>query len=155
MANKTSWVAGAGTFGAGFVAITGTEVNNLTAGNFAKGTVTAANGTDLNQFMDLSFELTAASAVTANDFVTVYLLPKNQGGTFGDNTSSGATSPASQYYVGSVVFVTAGTALHGQLNGIRLPPDDFIIGITNNTAVNLAAGGGTVYLRSYNQNLNA
>lgn len=155
MTSIGKWVAGAGSAGLTWTAITSTELNSAAAGAFKLGTVEVDNGTDLNLFMDLSGKITLASAATIGDYITLYLLPKNQDNTlYGSGESSGTTSPDSKYYIDRWTTTSTGTTLSGQTNRIIIPPGKFVLGVTNNCTPAFSATPGSVYYRVYNYNLN-
>jgi len=161
MANKTSWVAGAGVgltyTSAGFTAA---DFNSLANGSVVVASSAVTNGTALDQYADVSFIFTMGGTTTATSIFTLYVLPLNRdASTYGDGVANGSTAPVAGYFVSSVgvkTGVTSGNTVTGTFRGIVLPPGNFKFAIVNNTTVALnATAAATVEYRSYNENLNA
>jgi len=157
MANTTRWVIDtawtAATFTAG-------DLNSLASGGGALSTAAIANGTNLDQFMDVSFVLTVGGTTIVGSYLTVFLLPLNQdGSTYGDGyASSTSVQPTAQYAIGSVgvkVGVTTGNTVTGIITGANIPPGDFKLALGNNLTVALSSTASlTLKYRTYNINLN-
>lgn len=163
MANKTSWVAGAG------VGLTWTTVINssdmasmATANTVLSSVADIANGTNLDQFMDLSASLViSSSTIAAGANLAFWLYALNQdGSTYGDGQFTAGTAAAktptfSPCATMPLVAAASQTALLGFSQGIILPPGSFRLAIQNNSGFTLTSGTQTVKYRTYNQNLNA
>ena len=124
------------------VSLTAGDVNSLASGGGALSTTVIANGTGLDQFIDVSFVLTVGGTTTAASYITVYLLPLNQdGSTYGDGyASSTGSQPAAAYagpigQVGVKPGVTSGNTVTGSILFGNLPPGNFKLAIGNNLGV--------------------
>lgn len=157
MANTTRWV-----IDTAFTTVTFTagDLNSLASGGAALGTAAIANGTNLDQMMDVSFVVTVGGTTTAGSYLTLFLLPLNQdGSTYGDGyASSTSTQPSAGYGVGSIgvkVGVTSGSTVTGTFALINLPPGDCKLAFGNNLQVALSSTAAlTLKYRTYNTNLN-
>lgn len=171
MANKTSWVAGAG---AGLTWATLINSADMTAGHSGSTPIVTGeavlssvadidNATALDQFMDISASLVIASSTTvagANLAFWIYALNQDAS-TYGDNllaagVGSGTKTPSFAPCAIIPIFAAASqTTLIGFASGIILPPGKFRVAIQNNSGFTLTSGTQTVKYRTYNQNLNA
>jgi hypothetical protein len=170
MANKSSYSAGnLNTGNIAYQLAFGSEISTLANGSFAISSVAAFdNTTALDEFMDISVEATIASGftLTAGASFGFWLLALQGGGSnYGEGSTRLALGGASSTYVpvfpgiGGVQF-TAGavTALAGDLGGIALRPCKFVLGMQNQlvaTPSNPPLVSCSVWIRTYNQNLNA
>lgn len=116
------------------------------------------NGTTGSIFCDFSLVATAASNITANDYIGVYVYPRNEDDTsYGDGIFTAGTPsadlPSATYWVGNIIFPKATTALKGTLTRIILPPGYFSFLITAPASQNIsAANSSTQYqYRTYNR----
>lgn len=163
MANRTGWATGRGQ---GIVSW-GTLINTADMASMTNGqTVLSsvadiANGTNLDQFMDISYLLTIASstiAAGANFAFWPYYL--NQDGThYGDNQFTAGTpaslTPAVPGVSSHAIPAVAGTTtMYGTITGIVLRPGAFRFAMQNNCGFALTAGTQTVKYETYNQDLN-
>ena len=145
------------------VSLTAGDVNSLASGGGALSTTAIANGTNLDQFIDVSFVLTVGGTTTAASCITVYLLPLNQdGSTYGDGyVSSTSSQPAVGYagligQVGVKPGVTSGNTVTGSILFGNLPPGSFKLAIGNNLGVAFGTTAAvTLAYRTYNVNNNA
>ena len=157
MANTTRWVIDANWTAATFTA---SELTSQASGGGALSTSVVANGTALDQFIDVSFVVAVGATTVIGGFMTLFLLPLNQDGTtYGDGyASSGTTQPSSTYAIGSPgskIGVTSGNTITGIVTGVSLPPGDFKLAIGNNLTIALASTAAlTLKYRTYNINLN-
>jgi hypothetical protein len=152
------WIGGSGqglTYGDAFATA---NLNSLGSGNAIAGT-TIDNSTALDQFADISFNLGSAAFVAPN-YIAVYLYPLNKdASTFGDGavgtaSPGSAVTPASTYYVGTIVIVAATQVQEGTLRGIVLPPGQFKFVLWNQGGVAWNASGNTCQYRTYNRAVN-
>jgi hypothetical protein len=162
MANRTAWTAGnlfsSLAFNAAFNAA---DINSLPTGDSVLSSITPfANGTALDQFMDISIELTIAStAIAAGTNLGVWLaMQQEDGTTLGDGTLTAGTpaaiTPAWTPIAAIPLFASTRTTLIGSATGILLPPGAFALILQNNSGVTTAASGNVASIRTYNQSLN-
>jgi hypothetical protein len=162
MSNRTAWTAGNG---AGLTWTTGINSSDLVSianGKTVLSTVAdIANGTNLDQFMDVSVRCAIASSTIvagANLALWLYAL-LDDGATYGDGQLTAGTQAAitpTFAPCGAMPLVAAAsqTALVGFVQGIILPPGSFRLALQNNSGFALTSGTQTVKYRTYNQNLN-
>jgi|SRR5215469_4033743 len=162
MANRSAWIAGNGVGLTWSTAINSADMTSLANGSTVVSSVAdIANGTNLDQFMDLSAEcLIASSTIAAGAVLSfwIYALLDN-GSTYGDGnfvngTQKAATPAFPPTAVMPLVAAAAQTNLYGFAGGILLPPGSFRIAIQNNSGFAFTAGAQTVKYRTYNINLN-
>jgi hypothetical protein len=167
MTNRTAWTPGnlnpsAWTSNNGwFSAFNAADLNSLPLNDCVLSSVTPfANGTALDQFMDVSVQLTIAStAVAAGDDLPIWIAMVQQDGTtIGDGTFTAGTASANQpiwFPVASMpLFASTRTTLVASQSGILLPPGAFALIIANFGPATLASSGNACSIRTYNQNLN-
>jgi hypothetical protein len=120
-----------------------------------------ANGTNLDQFMDLSFVLVIASstiAAGANIAFWIYILQEDAS-SYGDaqftnGTAAAKTPTFAPCGIFPLVAAASQTNLVGNINGILIPPGSFRVACQNNSGFALTSGTQTVKYRTYNVNLN-
>jgi hypothetical protein len=162
MTSRTAWVAGNGqglTFG---TLINSADMASMTnAQTVVSSVADIANGTSLDQFMDISYLLAIASntiAAGANFAFWIYQL--NEDGThygdgqFTNGTAASLTPAFSPCAVVGIPAVATTTNMYGSAQGIIIPPGSFRVAIQNNSGFALTSGTQTVKYRTYNQNLN-
>lgn len=163
MTNRTSWVAGNGAGLTWSTAINSSDLASMSNGNTVLSTISdIANGTSLDQFMDVSVRCAIASntiAAGANLALWLYAL-LDDGSTYGDGqlvagTQAAKTPLFSPIGVIPLLAAASQTTLVGAVTGILLPPGSFRLALQNNSGFALTAGTQTVKYRTYNQNLNA
>lgn len=163
MANRTSWVAGNGV---GLTWTTGINSADLASMATAKTVLSSvadiANGTNLDQFMDVSVRCAiASSTIVAGANLALWLYPLlDDGSTYGDGqltAGTPATLTPTFAPCGVIPLIVAGSQVNlvGAVTGILLPPGSFRLALQNNSGFSLTAGTQTVKYRTYNQNLNA
>lgn len=163
MANRTAWTAGnlfsSLSFNAAFNAA---DINSLPNGSSVLSSVTAfANGTALDQFMDVSVELTIAStAIAAGANLGIWLaMLQEDGTTLGDGTlvagTDAAVTPVWAPIAAIPLFASTRTTLIGGVTGILIPPGSFALILQNNSGTVTASSGNACSIRTYNQALNA
>lgn len=163
MTSRTAWVAGNGqglTFG---TLINSADMTSLPNGSTVVSSVAdIANGTNLDQFMDISYLLViASSTIAAGANFSFWLYALNEDGThYGDgqftNGTQAALTPAfSPAAVGAIPAVATTTNMYGFLQGIIIPPGSFRVAIQNNSGFALTSGTQTVKYKTYNINLNS
>jgi hypothetical protein len=120
-----------------------------------------ANGTALDQFMDVSVRcLIASSTIAAGANLALWIYDLlDDGATYGDGqfvagTQKVATPTFPPCGVIPLVAAISQTNLIGYANAIIIPPGSFRLAIQNNSGFALTAGTQTVKYRTYNQNLN-
>lgn len=163
MANKTAWVAGSGAGLTWTEAIKTGDMASMSNLNTVLSTdADIANGTNLDQFADISFSLTiSSSTITAGANLAFWLYTLNQDGTsYGDGqfvagTAANKTPTFPPCAVFPLVAAAAQTTLVGTVTGIVIPPGSFRWAIQNNSGFALTAGTQTAKYRTYNINLNA
>ncbi len=165
-AARSAWTAGNGV-GLTWTAVMGTT--DISAGPLANGSTVLssaadiANGTALDQFMDVNVEFTVASATPpAGAYIGVYVQPLNSDGTTygsGELTSgSTITRAPSTGFLCSIPIETAAatTFFSGTCGGQVMIPGSFRIAIYNSSgaALSSTSGNNVVKYRTYNINLN-
>ena len=163
MTNRTAWTGGNLNSGLGWVtAINSADMASMINGNTVLSSVADfANGTALDQLMDVSVRCAISSSTTvagANFAIWIYDLLDN-GSTYGDGQLTSGTSTAktptfAPAAVIPLVVAASQTTLVGFANGIVLPPGSFRLAFQNNSGFTLTSGTQTVMMRSYNVQLN-
>lgn len=164
MSNRTAWTPGNGQGLTWGTAINGSDLASLASGSTVLSSVAdIANGTNLDQFADISVELTISSATpSAGACLELYLAALlGDGSTYGSGEmSSGGviTRAPALMPVGTIPLQSsvATTLLAGFIQGIVLPPGSFRFALYNGSGITLSstAGNNAVKYRTYNQNLN-
>lgn len=164
MSNRTAWTAGNGQGLTWGTAINGSDLASLASGSTVLSSVAdIANGTNLDQFADISVELTISSATpSAGAVLELYLAALlGDGSTYGSGemSSGGVITRAPALMPVGVIplqSVAATTLLAGFIQGIVLPPGSFRFALYNGSGITLSstAGNNAVKYRTYNQNLN-
>lgn len=166
MTSRTAWTAGNGVGLSWTTAINSADMaTNLTNGKTVLSSVSdIANGTNLDQFMDVSFSLViASSTIVAGANISFWLFLLNQdGSTYGDGQFTAGTVAAltptfAPCFVFPLVAAASQTTMVGSNYGnpIIIPPGSFRLAIQNNSGFSLTAGTQTVKYRTYNINLNS
>ncbi len=165
MTARTAWTAGNGVGLAWSTLINSADMTAgplATANTVLSSVADIANGTNLDQFMDISASLViSSSTIVAGANLAFWLYALNQDGTtYGDGQLTAGTGAAKTptfppCAVMPLVAAAAQTALIGFVQGIIIPPGSFRVAIQNNSGFTLTAGTQTVKYRTYNQNLNA
>lgn len=165
-ANRTAWTSGNGQGDAAWGAlINSSDMASMAGTTAGSNTVLSsvagiANGTNNDQFMDISCELTiASSAVAAGANLAFWIYPLQEDGTtYGDGLLTAGTqatlTPAWAPLPPIVLAASTRTSLIGQINGIVIPPETFKVAIQNNSGFALTSGTQTCSFKTYNQNLN-
>jgi hypothetical protein len=164
MSSRTAWVAGLGAGLTWTTLINSADMVSMpTAYTVRSSVADIANGTNLDQFMDVSVSLVIASSTIvagANLALWIYLLNQD-GSTYGDGqlgtagTQYNVTPTFPPCAVIPLVAAASQTALLGYAQGVILPPGSFRAAIQNNSGFTLTAGTQTVKYRTYNINLNS
>jgi hypothetical protein len=161
------WIGGyysaTGTAAATWTAISSTEINSLTHGDFVLLSTQInndpANSGNGDLYANFSFVFGAVSTQAGTPYLQLYLFPLNEdGSTYGDNSASGtgaAGPPAAQYATNCIVPVTASlssTAFKGSCTNVPLPASKFKMVLYDNlnTTGSTASSGNTVYIQTYN-----
>lgn len=167
MAGRSAWVAGNGVGLAWATAINPADMASMAGTAAGANTVLStvadiANGTALDQFMDLSAEcVIASSTIVAGSNLAFWIYALLDNGTvYGDGqlvagTQKIATPTFAPCATMPLVPLASQTNLYGFAQGIILPPGSFRLAIQNNSGFAFTAGTQTVKYRTYNQNLNA
>lgn len=165
MTNRTSWTGGLLNSGLAWTAFfNASDLNSLASGNSVLSSVSAiANGTSLDQFFDVSFELTIASnTIAAGANLAMWLFPLLEDGTtYGDGSLTGGTGAAITpglypKLIMPLRAATSQTLLYGVNNDpLVMPPGSWLPVLQNNSGFALAASGNAGKFRSYNLNLNS
>lgn len=162
MASRTAWTAGNGVGLTWATAINSADLASMVNGNAVLSTVAdIANGTALDQFMDISVRCAIASntiAAGANLALWLYLL-LDDGSTYGDGqfvagTQKTATPTFAPCASIALVAAASQTILAGYATGVLLPPGSFRLVLQNNSGFTLTSGTQTVRYRTYNIALN-
>jgi hypothetical protein len=163
MTNRTSWTAGLG------VGLTWTAVFNATDftgaqptnGQSLLSTVTVANGTALDIFMDLSVRQSIASSTIAAGANFAFWLSAllGDGATYFPpltaGTAASLTPPWPPCAVVPLYAAAAQTTLVGYVPGILIPPGSFKLIMQNNSGFTFTSTVQEWRYRTYNLNLNA
>lgn len=163
MANRSAWTAGNGVGFTWSTLINSTDLASMINGDTVLSSVAdIANGTALDQFMDISAKLViSSSAVAAGANLAFWLYAlQEDGSSYGDGQLTAGTpaalTPVPTAFCGAIALPTATIAtLEGFLQGVVIPPGSFRVAMQNNSGYTLTSGTQTVKYRTYNQNLNA
>lgn len=162
MTSRTSWVAGNGAGLTWTAGINSSDLASMANGSSVLSSVSdIANGTNLDQFMDISVRCAISSNTIASGAnLALWLYPLlDDGSTYGDGQLSSGTQAAKTPVfspIGVIPLLAAAsqTTLVGMVTGILLPPGSFRLALQNNSGFSLSSGTQTVKFRTYNQNLN-
>lgn len=152
MSVTVKWVAGTtGPFTTCFGA-SGADLNTISAANFALGSTVVSNGANLDLYADVSIKLASFTSGSA-PYTQLVIMPLSEdGSTYGDGTTSGATLPASQFIVGSQTSKASATqAFVIYFRNILLPPTDFKFGLINQMGNPTAGSGNAGMFKTYNE----
>lgn len=166
MTSRTAWTGGLLNSGLGWTAFfNGSDLNSMPNGNSVLSSMTAIqNATALDQFFDVSFELTIASnTIAAGATLVLWLFELNEDGTtYGDGSLVTPGAQASSnigLYPKLIMPLKTGatqTALYGSNNDpLVMPPGNWLPVLQNNSGFTLASSGNAGKFRSYNINLNS
>lgn len=164
MTNRTAWVAGNGAGLTWTSAFAAADLTSMANGSAVFSSATAiANQTNLDQYMDISVEITIGSATpSAGGYIGVYLARLQEDGTtYGDGSYVLGTQKAllpPWAAIGAIPLqsTNATTILAGGVQGIVLPPDTFVLGLYNGSGITFSAtaGNNVCKYKTYNINLN-
>lgn len=161
-ANRTAWTAGNGQGLTWGTLINSADMASMTNGQTVLSSVAGiANGTNLDQFMDISCKLAISSstiAAGANLAFWIYALQED-GTTYGDGqltagTPSTLTPAAAPAAVVPLFAAATQTTLWAYATGIILPAGTFKVAIQDNSGFTLSSGTETCDYRTYNIQLN-
>lgn len=163
MASRTAWTAGNGVGLTWTTAINSADMASMATTNTVVSSVAdIANGTNLDQFMDISASLViSSSTIVAGQNLSFWIYALNQdGSTYGDGQFTNGTPAAKTptfppCAVMPLVAANSQTALLGFAQGIIIPAGSFRLAIQNNCGFTLTSGTQTVKYRTYNINLNS
>jgi hypothetical protein len=138
------------------------DLNSLANGSSVLSSVAAfSNGTALDQYLDLSVELTVASSAIASGSSLAFWLAMLQedGSTLGDGTltpgTQAAVMPVWTSLADILLFASTRTTLIGSETGLLIPPGNFALVMQNNSGVALAASGNICRIRTYNEGISS
>lgn len=167
MTNRTAWAPGnlnssAWTSNNGWVpAFNGSDLNSMISFDNVLSTVTPfANGTGLDQFMDVSVQCTiASSAIGAGFNIPIWIAMLQQDNTtLGDGLLTAGTPSVIQpawFPIATIpLFASTRTTIVGGQTGILIPPGSFALILQNGTGFTFSSSGNACSIRTYNQNLN-
>jgi len=163
MSSRTAWVSGNGQGLTWGTLINSADMASMTnAQTVVSSVADITNGTNLDQFMDISYLLTiASSTIAAGANFAFWLYVLNQDGThYGDNQFTNGTAasltPAFPPCASvGIPAVATTTIMYGFAQGIIIPPGSFRVAIQNNSGFALTSGTQTVKYRTYNINVNS
>jgi hypothetical protein len=163
MTSKTAWVAGNGVGLTWTTLINSADLASMANGSSVLSSVAdIANGTELDQFMDISAICAiSSSTIAAGANLAFWLYALQEDGTaYGDGQltagTQAATTPAfPPCAMIPLVAKAAQTTLVGFMQSIVIPPGSFRVAMQNNSGFALTSGTQTVKYRTYNINLNA
>lgn len=167
MVNRTAWVAGNGqglsAWSTRTVAFGTADLTSLADGKAVLSSASdIANGTNLDQYMDISVEITVASSTPrAGGYIGLWLaMLLADGTTYGDGQLTAGTSatyiPPWQPLALIPLTAQAMTLMAGQATGLLIPPQSFRLICYNFTNVVFSgtAANNVVSFKTYNVNLN-
>lgn len=165
MTGRTAWTPGNDGSGLSWLtAINSSDLASMANGSSVLSSVAdIANGTNLDQFMDLSVRLLiASSTIVAGANLSLWRFDLlDDGATYGDGNfvagTQKAATPANQNAILppiNLIAAASQTLLVGSIVGIWIPPGSFRLALQNNSGFALTAGTQVVKYRTYNQNLN-
>lgn len=164
MTSRTAWTGGNLSPGLSWTTFfNGSDLNSLANGSSVLSSESGfTNGTSLDQFFDVSFQLTIASNnIVAGANLTMWMFPLQQdGSTYGDGlltagTGAAITPGAFPILVMPITVRSGATSIIGwNTSPLIMPPGSWRPVMQNNTGFALAASGNTGAFRSYNINLN-
>lgn len=162
MTARTAWTAGNGAGLTWTTLINSADLASMANGSSVLSSVAdIANGTNLDQFMDISALCAiSSSTIAAGANLAFWLYPLQEDGTtYGDGQFTAGTQAAKTpafppCAVISLVAAAAQTTLVGLAQGIIIPPGSFRVAMQNNSGFTLTSGTQTVKYRTYNINLN-
>ena len=160
MTATTRWVAGSGGLTYADAGFTLASFNSLASGSGVVAGTAYANGTNLDQYGQVSGSFVPGATTVAGGYLSLYLLALNANGTtYGDGTASGATAPSSTWWVANCQVnagITTSGVIYFDFGPVVLPPGNFVWAIWNNLGVALnAAAAAIVDHRFFDVNLNA
>ncbi len=162
MTGRSAWVAGNGIGLTLTTVINSADLASMINGDTVLSSVAdIANGSNLDQFMDVSVRCAIASntiAAGANLSLWIYAL-LDDGSTYGDGQLSSGTPAAKTPTfppcgVIPLVAAVSQTILAGFVGGIIIPPGSFRLALQNNSGFALTSGTQTVKARTFNINNN-
>lgn len=153
-----------GTLGSGLTwtatGITASNCNSMIAGDSVLVATGIANGSNLDQFMDISISLGSVTPGSGTPYVAFGLIPLNQdGSTYGNGaitTSASANGISGENLVASI---TAVPSTSGAVTGctppfqIKLPPGTFALAMYNGLGVTLASSSNVIEIRTYDNKI--
>jgi len=162
MTARTAWTNGNGqglTWGNLF---NGSDLNSLPNGSSVLASISAiANGSSLDQFMDVSLECSISSnTISAGANFTFWIFPlMEDSSTYGDNSLTAGTQAAATpglfpVFTMPLRAASSQTALYGYAQTVVIPPGAFLCAVQNNCGFTLSASGNAIKYRTYNINLN-
>ena len=162
MTSRTAWTAGNGVGLTWTTLINSSDLASMANGSSVLSSVAdIANGTNLDQFMDISAICAiASSTIVAGSNLALWLYAlQEDGSTYGDGQFTAGTQAAKTPTfapIGTMPLVAAAsqTTLVGFVQGIIIPPGSFRVAMQNNSGFALTSGTQTVKYRTYNQQLN-
>jgi hypothetical protein len=161
-ANRTAWTAGNGQGLTWGTLINSADMASMTNGQSVLSSVAGiANGTNLDQFMDISCKLTiASSTIAAGANIAFWIAPLQEDGTtYGDGQLTAGTAasltPAWTPVATVPLYAAASqTTLWAYAQQITLPPGTYKVIMQDNSGFALTSGTQTCMYRTYNINLN-
>ena len=164
MTSRTAWTGGNLNSGLGWTSFfNAADLNSLPNNYCVLSSVTAiANGSALDMFMDVSFELAISSnTIAAGANLVLWLFGLNEDGTtYGDASLVAGTQSANvpglfPKLIMPLRAASSVTALYGSNNDpLIVPPGTWLPVLQNNSGFTLSASGNAGKFRSYNINLN-
>lgn len=128
---KIKWVSDRASQPISILSVTGTAAGAATADSSA-----ISNDAELDLFADLELNVTFASAPTANEIVSCYILPTV-------DLTNYATLRSQTLHVGNFVLASTDTTQRLFLRGVVVPPNDFKVVLVNGSAVAFHASTAT------------
>jgi hypothetical protein len=162
VSNRTAWAAGNGVGLTWTTLINSADLASMANGKTVLSSVAdIANGTNLDQFMDVSASCAiASSTIAAGATLAFWIYALNEdGSTYGDGQlTSGTPASVTPTFPSSgtmpLVAAASQTTLLGFIQGIIIPPGSFRVAMQNSSGFSFTSGTQTVKYRTYNINLN-
>ena len=131
-------------YSAASTTVLSTELNSLASGAASAASGALDNGTLLDLFADLTFNIaTQGAARTAGAFVSIYIIRATDGSTY-DGILAAGNEPRATF-----TFDAATTTWQFSRDDVPLPPGLYKWYAVNNTGQALAASGNTLKQRNH------
>lgn len=107
------------------------------------------NATSLNTYADFELQATFGSAPVAGGYVTLYLVPAQDGTNYAD-AADGSVIPSATLAVGRFPLRAVTTAQRVAVRNVPLPPSKFKCVIENKAGQDVSANTGQLFIKPFN-----